>query len=273
MSDAIETTAAGATRVLFGTVAFICLMVGIEGMTGVEKISIGLSGLLIGAGAICAYAAFFWEKAKKVLSDEAQGAIARFSRSGTTKAALLLAVLVSISLSPFIEQHRWPFSYPADPKVEADNVALRNEVDKLNSAAGREKESADKWRFISELWSSSQTNAGPPECEYQIKYPGRSANVVLTFWRSLLQGAGWKGMSFVQDDEAALQPGITIRSSGDANTLDRSSSPQPTFQCASALQKALSDFYPNPPAKLITIQTTPFLDGCTRVCVEVDVDY
>ncbi len=65
MSDAIETTAAGATRVLFGTVAFICLMVGIEGMTGVEKISVGLSALLIGAGAICAYAAFFLGKSKE----------------------------------------------------------------------------------------------------------------------------------------------------------------------------------------------------------------
>ena len=75
MSDAIETTVAGATRVLFGTIAFICLMVGIEGVTGAEKISVGLSVLLIAAGAICAYAAIFWEKAKKVLSPEAQDAI------------------------------------------------------------------------------------------------------------------------------------------------------------------------------------------------------
>jgi hypothetical protein len=117
MSDKIEKTAAGATRVLFGTVAFICLMVGIEGMTGAEKISVGLSTLLIVAGAICAYAAFFWEKAKKILSDDAQDAIAKFSRSGATKAALLFAILLSIILSPFIEQHHWPFSYPVDPSV------------------------------------------------------------------------------------------------------------------------------------------------------------
>jgi hypothetical protein len=36
VSDAIETTVAGATRVLFGTIAFICLSVGIEGVTGAD---------------------------------------------------------------------------------------------------------------------------------------------------------------------------------------------------------------------------------------------
>jgi hypothetical protein len=79
MSDAIESTGAGATRVLFGTIAFICLMVGIEGVTGAEKISVGASALLIALGAICAYAAFFWGTAKKILSKEAQDGIAHFS--------------------------------------------------------------------------------------------------------------------------------------------------------------------------------------------------
>jgi hypothetical protein len=130
VSDAIETTVAGATRVLFGTIAFICLMVGIEGVTGAEKISVGLSVLLIAAGAICAYAAIFWEKAKKVLSPEAQDAITNFARSAPTKAALLSAVLISIILSPFVEQQRWRFSYPADPQVEADNKVLRSKLGK-----------------------------------------------------------------------------------------------------------------------------------------------
>jgi hypothetical protein len=47
MSDAIEKTAAGATRGLFGILAFILLMVGIEGMTGAVQLPPGLGFWLI----------------------------------------------------------------------------------------------------------------------------------------------------------------------------------------------------------------------------------
>ncbi len=186
MSDAIETTAAGATRVLFGTVAFICLMVGIEGMTGVEKISVGLSALLIGAGAICAYAAFFWEKAKKVLSNDAQDAIAKFSQSGATKATLLLVVLISIFFSPFIEQHRWPSSYPTDASIIKERDDAISERTELANKLAEANPLASNWRFVSTLWLGSRTNAGPPECKFQIIYSSRSANAVLQIWLPLL---------------------------------------------------------------------------------------
>ncbi len=275
MSDAIQTTAAGATRVLFGTVAFICLMVGIEGMTGVEKISIGLSWLLIAAGAICAYAAFFWKQAKKVLSDEAQDAIAKFSRSGATKAALLLAVLVSIILSPFVEQHRWPFSYPIDASIIKERDDAVKEQTELANKLQEANPLANNWRFVSTLWLGSQTNAGPPECKFQIIYASRSTNAVMQFWQPLLRSSGWAAESLIQSDNT-LPPGITIRSSANGTVSDRgSSSPVPSFQCASALQKAISDFYvyPHPPARLITNQSAAFIDKCPRECVEIDLDY
>jgi hypothetical protein len=263
---------AGATRVLFGTLGFILIMNGTEHMKS-DSFWSTVDWKLVAIGAFCIYAAFFWESVKKRLSADTQSDITKFAQHGATKAVLLLCALATIILSPFVEQHRWPFSYPTDPSILADNATLHDQVGVLNSTLAKEKEAADKWRFVSELWRSSQTNAGPPECKYQIQYSGRAANVGLEFLRSLLQSAGWEAASFVQND-GGLQPGITIRSSGDATTLDAgSSSPRPSFQCASALQKSLSDFYPSPLAKLITNQSTAFLDRCARVCVEIDVDY
>jgi hypothetical protein len=68
MSEAIEKTAAGATRSFFGTLGFILLMVGVEGMTGVAGIPVGAGLFLALLGALCVYAAFFWETAKSIIS-------------------------------------------------------------------------------------------------------------------------------------------------------------------------------------------------------------
>ena len=209
MSDAIETTAAGATRVLFGTIAFICLMVGIEGMTGAEKISLGLSGLLIGAGAICAYAAFFWETAKKVLSNDAQDAVTKFSRSNLTKASLLLAILISIISSPFIEQHRWPFSYPVDPSIISDNSRLKVDINNTKESLGREKELADKWRFAQELWSDSQIGDDPRGgCRYMVR--ASSDKNFIDVWYPTLHASGFHMINH-EAANVPIPPGITIR--------------------------------------------------------------
>jgi hypothetical protein len=77
MSDAIEKTAAGATRGFFGSLGFILLMLGLKGMTGAAGIQFGVGLFLALIGGLCFYAAFFWETAKKVLSAEAQQAIGR----------------------------------------------------------------------------------------------------------------------------------------------------------------------------------------------------
>jgi hypothetical protein len=258
MSDPVETTAAGATRVLFGTIAFICLMVGIEGVTGIEKISVGLSALLIAAGAICAYAAFFWETAKKVLSQDAQNAIGQFSRHRATKAALLFAILLSIILSPYIEQRRWPFSYPNDPSIIADNESLKNTLSMRNSEIGQERELANKWRFASAL---RQGRA----CSYQIQITSK-ASLTLGFWKELLQYGGWnENASAVALASApgGKSTGITLRINGDTG---------PSAQCAGTLQRALTDIYPNPTSRIAARQRTDFLISCPD-CVQIEIDY
>ena len=85
---------------------------------------------------------YFGERAKKVLSKDAQDAIANLAGSATTKAALLCAGLVAVILSPFVEQQRWPFSYPSDPKVYVDNDALRNKINQQSGEIGAERELA-----------------------------------------------------------------------------------------------------------------------------------
>jgi hypothetical protein len=256
VSDAIETTVAGATRVLFGTIAFICLMVGIEGMTGADKISVGLSVLLIIVGAICAYAAIFWGTAKKVLSQEAQGAIANFAGSAPTKAALLCAVLVAVILSPFVEQQRWPFSYPSDPKIYVDNDTLRNKINQQSGEIGTERELANRWRF------SSGLRKGGLVCEYLLQWSAKD-NSVAEFWRELFTATGWPGGS--APASTPIQQGITIREKDTTASTE----------CGEAIQRELSELYPNPPAKIVRHQQTEFLEkSCTRdACIQIEVDY
>jgi hypothetical protein len=269
VSDAIETTVAGATRVLFGTIAFICLSVGIEGVTGAEKISVGLSVFLIAAGAICAYAAIFWGTAKKVLSQEAQDAIANFARSATTKAALLCAVLISIILSPFVEQRRWPFSYPADPQVEADNKALheqiRQDASKLDQTIASKNtelsvltDAANRWNVAKRLRSAREPK---PPCTYQMLYTQKSGGAAQFFQELLLTG-GWVESSNNAVSQDLVPKGITLRT-GDETTVG--------YLCAQSFQRAVSDIYTNPPSKIIAEQQNDFLRGCGPQCLQFEI--
>jgi hypothetical protein len=118
-------------------------------------------------------------------------------------------------------------------------------------------------------------NAAPPECKFQLTFTSRSTNAAMRQWIPLLRSSGWVAESVISNDNIP-PPGITIRSSSNASKLDRGSgSPEPSFQCAIALQKAISDFYiyPHPQVKFITDQYTPFLDKCPRECVQIDMDY
>jgi hypothetical protein len=80
MPDAVEKTAGGATRSLFGSLGFILLTVGVEGMTTQTSLQVGVWAVLIIAGAGCVDAAFFWESAKNILSDSAQKALGSFAQ-------------------------------------------------------------------------------------------------------------------------------------------------------------------------------------------------
>jgi len=267
MADTAEKTGGGATRVLFGTLGFILIMDGTEHMNSASFWST-VDWKLVAVGALCIYAAFFWERAKKHLSAETQGAIAHFAQHGATKAVLLLCVLLTITLSPFVEQHRWPFSYPADPQVEKDNNDLKDHIrqdaldldsaiQRKNAALAREKELADKWRFATVL------RRGIP-CGYQMRMTSKASSTG-GFWTELLQYGGWNaraGGVALAPAPGSTPSGITIRIKGGAVST----------QCAGDLQKALTDIYPNPQARVSNNQECDFLASCPD-CVQIEIDY
>ena len=190
MSDAVEKTAAGATRGFLGSLSFILLMLGLEMLTDKSGIQLGLGFFLIIFGAICAYAAFFWESAKKILSMEAQVAIGRFSQSRMTWFGMLFLILQTIILSRFVEEHRWPFSFPADPGVIVENSQLKNDLNARNGAMAVEKSSADKWRFASLLRSESLRWGNSSACKYQFLLSPKASGTQ-PFWQELFDASGW----------------------------------------------------------------------------------
>jgi hypothetical protein len=127
--------------------AFILLMLGLEGVTGVAGIQLGLGIFLIIIGSLCFYAAVFWENAKKALSADAQDAIGRFAQSRITWVAVFFLAFQTIIFSKFVEQHRWPFSYPTDPAIYAEKSKLENALTQTKSVVAQEKELADKVAF------------------------------------------------------------------------------------------------------------------------------
>jgi xanthine/uracil/vitamin C permease (AzgA family) len=92
VSEQAEDTAAGAMRGLFGSLGFILLMVGLEGMTGAAAIQFGVGLFLALLGALCFYVAVFWKTAKKILSQEAKVTIGHFAQSKVTWAILMFLV-------------------------------------------------------------------------------------------------------------------------------------------------------------------------------------
>jgi hypothetical protein len=126
VSEQAEDTAAGATRGLFGSLGFILLMVGLEGMTGAAAIQFGVGLFLALLGALCFYVAVFWKTAKKILSQEAKVTIGHFAQSKVTWAILMFLVFQVLIFSRFFEEHRWPFSYPVDPAVYKENDKFKS---------------------------------------------------------------------------------------------------------------------------------------------------
>jgi hypothetical protein len=255
VSDPIEKTAAGATRSFFGALGFILLMVGVEGMNGhLQLVDIFLAL----AGALCFYLAFFWESAKRHLSADTQLAIGQFAQSRVVKFGMLFLVLQTIILSRFVEERRWPFSYPADPMVYAEKSRFETALNQANGTIGREKELADKWRFATTLKSLQK------ECRFHADVSRKAASVG-PFWEELLHLGGWIGVAGGAQDGLQLPAGITLRIPGN-------NSP-----CAGTLQRALADIYPNPPSKIAINQQTAFLSSCAgqsgQDCVQIEIDY
>jgi hypothetical protein len=126
MSDDLKDDYPGATKGVFASVGVMLLLVGGDMM------------------AVFFYAAAFWRTARKVLSSEAQFSIARFAASYITWAFILFLLLQTLILSRFVEQHRWPFSYPVDPTIYAENSSLHQQVQDLNKQAGELSQMATK---------------------------------------------------------------------------------------------------------------------------------
>jgi hypothetical protein len=252
MSDSVDKTAAGATRGFFGSLSFILLMVGVEMLTDKSGVQLGLGVFLLILGVLCAYAAFFWESAKRVLSAEAQDAIGRFSQSRITWFGMLFLVVQTLVFSRFVEERRWPFSYPTDPQVYRDMDSAKQELNDQKRLTGQEKESADKWRFVKELKDASSSGI----CHYQLVTTA-NARSVREFWDELLQHGEWIGDGNAPSNSAVIQPGITLRIPGE-NSF-----------CASAFQRAATDFYSNPPTKIATNQA----NTCGKDCVVIEMNY
>jgi hypothetical protein len=138
MSDGAEKTAGGATRSLFGSLGVILITVGVEGISGQRApLQLGVATLFVILGGLCVYAAFFWEAAKNVLSKDAQDAIGSFAQHRITQFGMLFLVLQTFILSRFVEERRWPFSYPADPSVYAENEFLKKKDEQIRSDAAK----------------------------------------------------------------------------------------------------------------------------------------
>jgi len=186
MSDAIEKTAAGATRGFFGSLGFILLMLGLEGMTGAAGIQFGVGLFLALIGGLCFYAAFFWETAKKVLSAEAQQAVGHLAQSRVTWFGMIFLGLETLILSRFIEERHWPFSYPADPQVGVENVVLHTQLQQKDADFLAEKAVADMWKFSARLRSIAPENS-TSTCLYQIIHDQKTSGII-PVWMEL---PGW----------------------------------------------------------------------------------
>jgi hypothetical protein len=161
-------------------------------------------------------------------------------------------------LSRFIEQRRWPFSYPADPSVIADNANMKAAVATANYALNQEKELADKWRFATTLRRGGS-------CGYQMRISAKASSTI-SFWSELLQYGGWSekaGGIALAPAPGSISSGITLRINGDTGK---------SAQCAGDLQRALTDIYPNPPSKIAKNQQSDFLSSCPD-CVQIEIDY
>jgi hypothetical protein len=141
MSDSVEKTAAGATRGLLGSYSFILVMLGLEMWTSEHATQFGLGLFLLIIGGLLAYAAFFWETAKKVLSIEAQTALGSFAQGRATWAFVIFIILQGFIVAPFVEKQRWPFSTvfhdpptaeevkkAAAPRIEAAKIDASNQI-------------------------------------------------------------------------------------------------------------------------------------------------
>jgi len=248
-------------------------MVGIEGMTGAVQLLPGLAFLLVVLGAACGYAAFFWESAKKVLSVEAQAAIGRFAQSRFTWAGMLFLVLLTVVLSPFIEQHRWPFSYPTDPGVYERLSEVINDRNTINNKLTVANYDALRWRGAYNLrYETKAGNGSLLDCRFNLSLshtPTTTGVLAFNLWSELspiLEFAHWQVVqnNVPRSNEAQLPLGFTISVGTDSGDI---------FACAAKLTQTIGSIFPSQKVDLRTKQVTPALLACKNECVELEIGH
>jgi hypothetical protein len=113
--ESLHDDAPKATKALFGTIAVILVMVGIEQLADRDGPRY-LPGIpLIVAGIICFYAAVAWTAVRNRLPDRAKEEIANIALSPRWWIAAVMIGLIALTVQPYVEQQRWPFSASLSP--------------------------------------------------------------------------------------------------------------------------------------------------------------
>jgi hypothetical protein len=267
MSDVAGKTAARAIRVLFAALGFIFIVLGLglEATTDRPDGQFTLGLILFLLGALCFCAVVFWDRVAKNLNVKAQLAIADFARSRNTWLGLCLTTLLALIFSPFIEQHRWPFSFPTDPAIYEQLSQTINEVNALEDKAAIATHDAEKWRFSFNLRNDTKNQDGRLlECPFSAVIAG--GDVASGLWDDLepmLDLAHWHflGRSVAQAD-IKLNAGFTILIGADSGN---------PLTCATALTRELATVFSSQATRMQASRVTPALANCKNECVEIDI--
>lgn len=255
MSDAKEPTFSGVTRGLLGAISLLFLTLGFEMVTANGGHALGWT--LIPIGVVIAYVAWAWSAVQKYITPEARLAIDKFAASRAVWLTLIAILLVALTLSPFVEQRRWPFSYPADPAIIAENDSLKREANELRSDAYR-------WRFSYGLrYAPRADDNSLIECKYSLVLS--SGDSAWSLWGTLqpmLELAHWKNLAIPNQGRAETPfRGIKIFAGDDNEGI----------RCAQSLAKSIGEAFPDKQVTLRTSQASPTLAACNSECVELDV--
>ena len=257
MSDDLQTTFSGATKGLFGAIGFILIMVGLEMMVDKEGVRLGLAVFVLLLGAICFYVAVAWHKIKGILTEETQRSIGLFAQSRATKLTVFALALFSLILSPFVEQHRWPFSYPADPTVAEANTQLK-------SLATANQNDAAKWRFSYFLRCSPRSsNNGLVACKFALTLSsGQNAWNLWGVLQPMLELSHWENLPLPNEARAETPfENIEVTTGDNVNARN----------CGTQLAKALGQAFPQKQISFRSDQTSQTLQACNNECVELSV--
>jgi hypothetical protein len=253
----------GATKGLLASIGLMLLFVGGDMIAEKEGLRIGIGAFILLLGAACFLSSWFskWVVAH-VLKDDAQRALNNFSRSRIVWGGVVVLLFQILIFSRFVEERRWPFSYPADPAVLEENTKLKEQASSLNDQLNEANEMTKKYRFMHEI----RYSLGETQCRFAINATSKGlAGPFVQLLLHQLWDAAWHGGIDQPLSGEAIPRGITIR------TIDDSG---PGHLCAASLQTALTDVYPHPDgSRTVSNQSTQYLNGCGgRECVQIDIN-